>query len=172
MFRIAAHVHVAVPPDRCIRFVQESLVDARWQEAYRTLRPGRAYSGWVTAVEPGRRIALTVAALEPVTGKRLHALGYRVVHTFTPEPDGRTRAEVAIEYSFVAAVAGMGMLGPQAENEVLHRLSALLALEAGAAAASADATAELAAAAATPALHAGGVAEGIGARGTPADVRR
>ena len=171
MFRVAAHVHLAVPPDVCIRFVQESLVDARWQEAYRSLRPGRAYSGWVTAVEPGRRIALTVAALDPITGKRLHALGYRIVYTLTAESDGRTRAEVAIEYSFVAAVAGMGMLGPQAENEVLHRLSALLALEAGAAA-STDAVPETAAGDARPALHAGGVAEGIAARGTPVDVRR
>ena len=169
MFRIAAHVHVAVPPDRCIRFVQESLVDARWQEAYRSLRPGRAYSGWVTAVEPGRRIALAVAALDPVSGKRLHALGYRIVYTLAPEPDGRTRAEVAIEYSLVAAVAGMGMLGPQAENEVLHRLSALLALEAGAAA---PPTPEVAAGDAAAALRAGGIPEEIPARGTPADVRR
>ncbi len=132
MKHIAAAVSVAVPPDLCHRAAEASYADARWQQAYAALRPGHTYSARVTASEPARRLELTIAALEPLTGARIDALGYRVVYTFAPEGASRTRAEVAIEYDVVAAVGGMGMLQPQAENEVLHRLAGLLALEAGA----------------------------------------
>jgi hypothetical protein len=131
MTRIAAHVDVAVPAELCLAAVQQSLVDDRWRAAYRALRPGREYSGWVKVLVPGRRLELTVAALDPVSGKRSHALGYRVTYDFTPTAEGRTRVEVGVEYGFLAALGGLGLLKPQAQNELLFRLMAMLALETG-----------------------------------------
>jgi hypothetical protein len=131
MPRIAAHVAVAVPAELCQQAVQDALADARLRDAYRQLRSGKEYSGWVTAVKPGRWLEITVAALEPASGRRTHALGWRVTYDFAPLDDGRTRVEVAVEYGRVAAIAGAGLLRTQAETEIAHRLAALHALETG-----------------------------------------
>lgn len=131
MTRIAAQIVVAVPADLCLRAVQASLDDPRLRDAYRQLRPGKEYAGWVTRVEPGVRMEIAVAALDPLTNTRAHPLGWRVRYELAPEPDGRTRVEVAVEYGWLAALGGMGMLRAQAENEVARRLALLHALELG-----------------------------------------
>lgn len=131
MKRVAAHVVVAVPAELCVRAVQASIDDPRLLEAYRRLRSGKEYSGWVTVLEPGRRLEITFAALDPASGRRTHAFGWRVTYYFTPVEDGRTRVEVGIEYSTVAAVAAAGTLRAQAENNIAQRLAALHALEFG-----------------------------------------
>jgi hypothetical protein len=131
MKRIAAVVTVAVPASLCFRACQDAYADDRWREAYRTLRPGREYSGRVTASEPDRRLEITVAGLDPATGAQMSAFGYRVTYDFTPEDQARTHVEVGVEYELLAAVGAMGTLEGQAGNEILHRLAGLLALEAG-----------------------------------------
>ena len=131
MKRIAVHATIAVPVEVCYQAVQEAIVDPRWRDAYVSLRPGREYSGWVTEARPPEHLTIGIAAIDPVTGKRLHSLGYRTTYDFAPAADGGTRVEIGVEYELLAAVGGMGMLQPQAENEVLHRLSAMLALELG-----------------------------------------
>jgi hypothetical protein len=131
MKRVAAHIVVAVPAELCVRAVQASIDDPRLLDAYGRLRSGKEYSGWVTVLEPGRRLEITFAALDPATGRRAHALGWRVTYYFTPVEDGRTRVEVGIEYSTLAAVAAGGTLRAQAENHIQHRLAALHALEFG-----------------------------------------
>lgn len=131
MTRVAARIAVAVPAELCQQAVQDALSDARLRDAYRELRDGKEYNGWVTAVKPGSWLEITVAALDPSTGRRTHALGWRVTYDFAPLDDGRTRVEVAIEYGRVAALAGAGLLRTQAENEIAHRLAALHALELG-----------------------------------------
>jgi hypothetical protein len=131
MTRVAAHIVVAVPPELCQRAVQAALDDARLRDAYRELRPGKEYGGWVTAVKPGRWLEIAFAALEPGSGRRSHALGWRVTYDFVPVDEHRTRAEVAVEYRMLAAIGAAGTLRAQAENEVAHRLGALHALEVG-----------------------------------------
>ena len=131
MTRVAAQIVVAVPADLCLHAVQESMNDPRLRDAYRALRPGKEYAGWVTRVEPGRRLEVAYAALDPLTDKRSHALGWRVQYDLAAEPDGRTRVEVAIEYGWLTAVGGMGLVKAQAENEVAQRLAFLHALELG-----------------------------------------
>jgi hypothetical protein len=129
--RIAARLSVAVPPELCQRAVQAALADERLGAAVRGLRAGREYSGWVTAVTPGRRLEIDFAALEPATGRRTHSLGWRVTYDFEPQDDGGTRVEVGVEYGALAALGAGGTLKAQAENEVAHRLTALHALELG-----------------------------------------
>ena len=131
MARIAAHVVLAAPPELCFAAVQGTLADARLAEAYRRLRSGKEYGGWVTASTPGRRLEIAFAALEPGSGRRTHRLGWRVTYDFVPLPEGGTRAEVGVEYGLLAAIGGAGLLRAQAENDVAHRLMAMLTLELG-----------------------------------------
>ena len=131
MKRLSAHAHVAVPAELCFRAVQESVIDARWREAYHHLRPGREYSGWVTVADAPRRLEIAVAAIEPTTGKRMHSLGYTVTYDFTTDGPDRTHVEIGVEYTLVAALGAMGMFETQAANEVLQRLWGVLLLEAG-----------------------------------------
>ncbi len=131
MTRVAAQIVVAVPAELCLHAVQAAMEDPRLKDAYRRLRPGKEYAGWVTRVEPGRRLEIAYAALDPLTDRRSHALGWRVLYDVAPEPDGRTRVEVAIEYGWLTALGGMGLVKAQAENEVAQRLAFLHALELG-----------------------------------------
>lgn len=131
MARIAARLDLALTADQCIAAVQRSMEDPRVRDAFRSLRPGKEYAGWVTRVEPGRRMEIAFAALDPLTGRRIHRLGWRVHYEFAPAGDGHTRVEVAVEYGWLAALGGAGLMRAQAENEVARRLSALHMLELG-----------------------------------------
>lgn len=131
MTRITARIDLAVPADLCAQSVQTSMSDPRLLDAYRALRAGREYSGWVTVAVPGRRLEIAFAALDPSTNRRMHRFGWRVTYDFLPLDDGRTRVEVGIEYSRLAAIAAAGTLRVQAENDLTHRLIALHALELG-----------------------------------------
>jgi hypothetical protein len=151
MPRVAAHITVAVPAALCQEAVQAALSDPRVGHAMRQLRPGKEYSGFVTAVTPGRRLEIAFASLDAVTGRRAYATGWRVTYEFLPLEDGHTRVEVAVTYGLLAALAGAGLLRPQAENEVAHRVMALYALELGLRRGDAPApTADVAGAAAMP----------------------
>ena len=99
--------------------------------ANRSLRQGKEYSGFVTMLVPDRRMVIEFASLEPVTNRRRHSTGWKVIYDFTPGADGRTRVEIAIEYGRLTAIATGGLAGPQAENDIVHRLSAMRMLEAG-----------------------------------------
>jgi hypothetical protein len=131
MARIAAQIDLALSPELCQQAVQAALTDERLHVANRMLRPGKEYSGWVTHLVPGRRVDLVYAAYDPSSGGRSHRLGWRVSYEFLPLEGGRTRAEVAIEYGWLAGVAAGGTLRAQAVNDISHRLAALHALELG-----------------------------------------
>ena len=131
MTRIAASIEVAVPAALCIHAIQESMTDDRLLAAYRSLRKGKEYSGFVTMLVPDRRMVIEFASLEPMTNRRRHSTGWKVIYDFTPGSDGRTRVEIAIEYGRLTALATGGLAGPQAENDIVHRLSAMRMLEAG-----------------------------------------
>jgi hypothetical protein len=131
MARVASHVVIAVPAELCQEVVQAALGNGQLHDAARRLRPGKEYSGRVTAVKTGRWLEIAFAALDPVSGRRFHALGWRVTYDLLPLDDGRTRVEVAIEYGLLAALGAMGSLRAQAENDIMHRLTAMHALEFG-----------------------------------------
>ena len=171
MKRIAVHTTIAVPIEVCYQAVQASIVDPRWRAAYTSLRPGREYSGWVTDARPPEHLAIGIAAFEPVTGKRLHSLGYRTTYDFAPTADGGTWVEIGVEYELLAAVGGMGMLKPQAENEALHRLSGMLALELGWRQARGEGARDAAPAGAAGALDSGAAAEYDRQRAAAPDAR-
>lgn len=130
MKRIAASVTVALPADLCYRVAEQSYADERWKAAYASLRPGKSYSGRVTARNPGRRLVIEVGTIDALSGTQAPTSGYRVAYNFTPDGQ-RTRVEIEVEYELLLAVAGLGTMEAQATNEVLHRLAAMVALEAG-----------------------------------------
>jgi hypothetical protein len=130
MKRIAASVTVALPADLCYRVAEQSYADERWRAAYASLRPGRSYSGHVTTRDPGRRLVIEIGTIDGMTGTQVPAAGYRITYTFSPDGQ-RTRVEIAVEYEMLLAVTALGMMEGQATNEVLHRLAAMVALEAG-----------------------------------------
>ena len=129
MKRISATIDLELPAEVCIEAVQATMTDTRLTEALRGIRAGKEYSGYVKMVIPGRRLAIDFPGLEPLSNKRYHSLGWRVTYDFTPAQDGRTRAEVSVEYGRLAAIMGGGLVHAQAQNEIAHRLLALRMLE-------------------------------------------
>ena len=132
MPRISASIEVAVPAATCIHAVQQTMSDDRLLTAYRELRPGKEYAGFVTALVPDRRMVIAFAGLEPASNRRSHATGWTVTYDFAPSATGiGTRVEISVEYGTLTALAGAGLVRPQAENEIVHRLAALRMLEVG-----------------------------------------
>lgn len=131
MTRLDASVTVQVPVDLCFHVIRDGYADPRWREAYQRFRPGREYSGIVVEEEANQRLVVSEAAVDALTGAHVRALGYQVAFAFQEEGPSTTRVEVAVEYGLVAALGAAGTMSAQAANEIMHRVSALLALETG-----------------------------------------
>jgi hypothetical protein len=131
MTRVAAQMELAVTAEQCLAAIQYAMEEPRLKAAYRGLRPGKEYAGWVTHVEPGRRLEIVYGGLDPLTNKRNHRFGWRVRYEFAAAGPGRTRVEVAVEYGWLTAIGGAGTTRAQAENDVARRLAELHMLELG-----------------------------------------
>ena len=138
MTRVAAQMELALTAEQCLAAIQHAMEEPRLEAAYRGLRPGKEYAGWVTHVEPGRRLEIVYGGLDPLTNKRNHRFGWRVRYDFAAAGPGRTRVEVAVEYGWLTALGGAGTTRAQAENDVARRLAELLMLERGMQAAAGD----------------------------------
>jgi len=131
MTRVAAQMELALTAEQCLAAIQHAMEEPRLKAAFRSLRPGKEYAGWVTHVEPGRRLEIVYGGLDPLTNKRNHRFGWRVRYEFAPAGHGHTRVEVAVEYGWLTAIGGAGTTRAQAENDVARRLSELVMLESG-----------------------------------------
>jgi hypothetical protein len=129
MPRVSASVTVRVPISVCYGCVHGSVREERYLSAYSRLRNGKRYSGQIVESQPPRRIVIEERAQDPLTGASFQ--GWTILYGFSDVGAGVTEVEVSVEYGAGLALLGFGTMGPQAQNEVLNRISALLALEHG-----------------------------------------
>lgn len=121
---------VALPPDRCRTFVRDTVRQDALKQAYEKLRG--AYDPSSIVEDAPTRIAI----FEPVYDIRSkkhsgRGAGWTITYDLAPDTEGGTRVGVTIEYDRRTALMGGGLMKSQAQNEILHRLGALLAYERG-----------------------------------------
>jgi hypothetical protein len=126
---VAATIYV--PADVCYMFCRQGMNDERWRAAYAMLRPGRVFSAQIVEEDPRRRLRISIGALSRSGVEAYPSLGFEIEYVFTEQGPDATFVEIIGEYSGAADRASRGTMEHQVENDTLHRLAALLALEAG-----------------------------------------
>jgi hypothetical protein len=122
---------IYVPAEVCYMFCREGMSDGRWRAAYRSLRPDREFSAQVVEEDPPVRLKISIAALGRDPGSHNRSLGFQIEYRFTEQGPDTTFVEIDLIYGVRAAMVSAGTMEHQTENDALHRLAALLALEAG-----------------------------------------
>jgi carbon monoxide dehydrogenase subunit G len=129
MPRASASVRVHVPISVCHGWVHGSVREERYLSAYSHVRGGKQYSGQVVESQPPQRVVIAERGYDPLSGHS--SQGWAITYRFSEAGAGVTEVEVSVEYGMGLALLGLGTMGAQAQNEVLNRISALLALEHG-----------------------------------------
>ena len=132
MKKVSGAISVRVPSAECFDYVHRSVSDDRLLAAYAALRGSSPYSGRV--VEAGRphRLRIVENTVDSLMEKQgVFSTGWTISYSFAPRGADSTFVEIAVEYDLVTAALGLSTTEGQARNEILHRINALLALEAG-----------------------------------------
>jgi hypothetical protein len=129
MPRASASVTVHVPISLCHGCVESLVREERYLSAYSRLRDGKHYSGRIVESEPPQRIVIEEQGHDPLTGNS--SQGWTIEYRFAKVGAGVTEVDIGVEYGIGLALLGMGTMEAQAQNTILDRISALLALEHG-----------------------------------------
>ena len=130
MKRIAVHIPLRLPLDVVRSYIKEYADDASVAQAYYKLR---GTTNPTRVVESGpTRLTIFEPAFDPtVRGHGIFNTGWTVAYELTEEGASETTVEISVEYGRLTAMMGFGLIKPQAEGEIMQRISALLAFERG-----------------------------------------
>lgn len=130
MRRLSVAIPINVPLNVVRRFVKELADDESLAQAYYKLRGTPSPSRVVEATQ--QRVTIYEPTFDPsIKAHGLLQTGWTVSYDLQPQSPGKTFIEVGIEYNRLTAMMGMGLIKVQAQNELIHRVSALLAFERG-----------------------------------------
>lgn len=130
MKRRAVEVPVRVPFDVLRRFVQELAEDQNLSQAYFKLRGTSSPSRVVESTK--ERLVVYEPAFDP--SLKAHGMlrtGWSVAYRLLAISPAETLLEISIEYSRLTGILGFGLIKVQAENEIIHRITSVLAFEKG-----------------------------------------
>jgi hypothetical protein len=122
-----ATVEINAPASICYGFVKESVANPKYLAVHQDLHLGHDYSGRVIDDIENRRIVIEEPSIHSVT-KTVHK-GWTIKYDFQDVDGNTTKVAISVEYGTAVAVAGMTTVKGQSINEILLRVTALLALE-------------------------------------------
>lgn len=130
MPQVAVEIEMRVPRAVLHAFILALAEDSHLSQAYFKIR-GMASPSRLVERSPTRLVIF-----EPTFDPALKAhgagkTGWTIAYDLEALGEETTRVGVTIEYDRRTAVMGMGLIKPQAENEIISRLGALLAFERG-----------------------------------------
>ncbi len=128
MKTLSASVEITVPRELVYSYVKNSVSDPRFLEAYASLRAPTQFSGKLVLDEPFSTLTIDMSNIDSITGRR-GRLGWQIQYNFDNTDNGKTFITVSITYGLLMAIAGFTTVEGQAQNEILSRIHALLALE-------------------------------------------
>ena len=127
MGKSSAVVEVSAPTDKCYGFVKESVANPKYLKVYQGLHPGKDYSGRIIDDIENCRIAIEESGIDSVTKIRLK--GWTIKYDFEEIDGSSTKVTISVEYGALLAIGGLTTAKGQSINEILARVTALLALE-------------------------------------------
>lgn len=120
-------VEINAPVSECYAFVKQSVDNPKYLAVYQGLHAGRDYSGQIIDDIDNRRIVIEESSIECLTKTR-HK-GWTIKYTFEDVDATSSRVTISVEYGTLLAIGGMTSTKGQSINEILARVTALLALE-------------------------------------------
>ena len=127
MGKVYVSVEINVPVSTCYSYVKNSLENPKFISAYKNLHDGREYSGRIVEDSQNRQLAIEESAIDTLT--RIRHKGWTITYEFEEVDNTKTRIGVSVEYGIFLAIMGMTTTKIQSINEVLARITGLLALE-------------------------------------------
>jgi len=127
MGKVYVPIEIEVPVSTCYSYVKNSLKDPKFIVAYKSLHAGREYSGRIVEDTENRRLAIEESAIDTLT--HIRHKGWTITYEFEETGGTTTRIGVSVEYGTFLALMGMTTTKIQSINEVLARITSLLALE-------------------------------------------
>jgi len=122
-----AIVEIQAPTAKCYGFVKESVANSKYLAAYQSLHPGKDYSGRIIDDIENRRIIIEESSIDSITKTR-HK-GWTIKYDFEDVDGNSTKVTISVEYGTLLAIGGMTTAKSQSINEILSRVTAMLALE-------------------------------------------
>jgi len=129
MGQVSASVTIELPIARCYEYVKSSVTNEKYLNACRQVWR-REYSGRITRDEPRRHLTIEEGAVSIL--RMLRPGTWRVTYSFNPVGDSKTEIRLLGDYGLALALLTFPTTRLQIQNELLHRVCELLALEAGA----------------------------------------
>lgn len=128
---LSVELPVRLPAAQCQAFVRAAEADPAVQQAYTKLRGGETSPSTIETDEPGR-----LDLFEPIydPGTKTHGggrLGWTITYTFRDAEPGTSVVVIELAYNHRTALLGFGLMKAQAQNELMHRIRALIAYERG-----------------------------------------
>jgi hypothetical protein len=122
-----AVIEVSAPVGKCYSFVKGSVGNPKYLAVYQDLHAGKTYSGQIVDDIENRRIVIAESSIDTLT--RVRHKGWTIKYDFEDSAGQGSRVTISVEYDALLAIAGMTTTKLQSVNEVLARVTALLALE-------------------------------------------
>lgn len=127
MAESSAVVEINAQTSKCYGFVKESVTNPKYLAVYQGLHPGHDYSGRIIDDIENRRIVIEESGIDSVT--RIRHSGWTIKYDFEDVAGSSTKVTLSVEYGAFLAIAGMTSTKGQSVNEILSRVTTLLALE-------------------------------------------
>ncbi len=127
MGKVYVSVEINAPVSICYSYVKNSLKNPKFIAAYKTLHDGREYSGQIVEDTQNSRLVIEESAIDTLT--RIRHKGWSIAYEFEEIGSAKTRVGVSVEYGTFLALMGFTTTKIQSINEVLARITSLLALE-------------------------------------------
>jgi len=120
-------VEINAPVSKCYAFVKQSVANPKYLEVYQGLHAGRDYSGRIIDDIDNRRIVIEESSIDGLTKTRYK--GWTIKYDFEDVDGTSSRVTISVEYGTLLAIGGMTTTKGQSINEILSRVTTLLALE-------------------------------------------
>lgn len=129
MGNTSAQIEIEVPLGPTFDFVKDAVTNPQYLKIYETLSNGKPYSGRIIEESSGHHLLIQEASVDGLTNIRLP--GWTIRYDFEEVSSSKTKVTITIEYGALLAILGMSTVHGQSINEVLARITNLLALERG-----------------------------------------
>ncbi|WP_018971181.1 hypothetical protein [Rubritalea marina] len=127
MGKVNVQIEIQAPITACYTYVKESVIAPRYLSIYRELHHGKHYSGKIVQDHALQHLVITEQGYDSMS--KLRHKGWTISYAFEALGENSTKVEVTVAYGWFLALMGMTTTKIQAINEMMGRVSALLALE-------------------------------------------
>ena len=126
MGKVNYSLNIVAPVDKCFNLLKDSLNDSRYAKATACLYSPSSNLTMITG-NNNRFITIREKGFDPIT--KINLGGWDTTFSFTSVTNDVTQVDIKVEYNFLTAFLGFGLMKNQAKNQILSFVNSLITLE-------------------------------------------